>query len=330
MDYYTSNGFNKEYKLEKQIELMPKIKQPYILQTIGKTPTRYLSYRRHLLRNWLNDNFNYPVYSYTYGPFFQDYSLIKYFIVSHPDDFNFFYDKLPKGCKIFYDKTDYWQWDDKNRDKKIIEAADKITCSSKYIYNSLPKEKTLLVENGLNYFKPDDSIKKFDKKTAIYVGYPLDKFNVMLLKKIAIENPDMNFLVFVESMDKKNKLNIQDYNLKACGNIFLKEPIEDKQEVFNWIQKCHVGLILLKNDSDWNKGMFSLKFWDYLSCHIPVYHNCELNYDSYEGKYCFSTKKYTIKDVLNKKMDLAELDKTLKENDWNNKFKQIIDFYGIK
>lgn len=315
---------------ENLLALQPKVEERYLLQLLG-SGSQSFDYRRFKLNRFMSKNLSIKIIPHFGNCYFnQELSKVKYVVASHPYGFDEIFPKLPKDCKIFYDKTDYWD----NRlttsnDINLIKRANLITCSSEFIYEHLPSKKTLLVENGCDFsLFPNKNIRKHKRPSAIYVGYPLNKLDVNNIIKLAKENPGIDFYIFCQDYDKDNKIHIEEYELDKFGNIFWHSPLP-YEEIINEIAKCHVGLILLKDDTDWTKGMFSLKVWDYLKCGIPVYYSNSINYQKYDGKYCFNENKYDIKDVINIKLDENELNELLEQERWENKFNIILKYYGL-
>ena len=96
------------------------------------------------------------------------------FVISEYIDNNklgFELDKIK--CKIIYDRSDYWNYLDNNRnhecENELLKRADLVINSSKFLYeDSLKYNKNcLLIENGTNdYIVPHSN----DEKSVVYIG----------------------------------------------------------------------------------------------------------------------------------------------------------------
>lgn len=305
-------------------------------------------YRRYRFDEWLKKHTDYEILTKTYN--IEDCKLKKiessdiltnitlsdfqYIIFSSPDIFNLVGRNIPSSCIVFYNKEDFWNGYDKYLSKDVdyplVTRADKIVCSSKFIYDRLPKDKTLLVENGadISYFPVAKT--KTGRKKVIYISTSsVKKIDGNILRRDAIENPDMDFYIYVNFYNRRGiKLNRYITEFSLPNNVYFPE-IVSYNEILEKVSECDIGYLPMAN-TDWAAGMFTLKFWDYMKCNIPTYYYNSDNYYNYDDKFAFNAKKYKLKDMLSVKLDRDETKALCYKNQWEFKFQEIADYYGFK
>ena len=190
-----------------------------------------------------------------------DYDKYDLFIISEYIDNNklgFELDKIK--CKIIYDRSDYWNYLDNNKnhecENELLKRADLVINSSKFLFEDSLKynKNSLLIENGTNdYFVPHSN----DEKSVVYIGRSR-KIDFDKLINLCNNNKTWKFKIIL------NYFNSKEIELiKSIPNIEIFTRLS-YQECIKMISKSKFGLILLDEKNDFNKGMLSLKYFDYL------------------------------------------------------------------
>lgn len=311
-----------------------------ILHMLGPSPDlANFDYRRFKLFKYLNMNKNsdtviIPIFTEDIRYLRQkSINIIKQAeicIISNPNILYPLLVLLNPDCKIYYDKTDYWKCDD----SEAIEKADKIICSSKFIYDELPefaKLKANVVINGSTRSEIIHCNNKFDKLSAVYAGIYLNKVDLKYLYNFIKNNSGIDVYLFCCNNKNLDEEAMEYYDLiTTLPNVIINDVI-DYNDLLKFLSRCHVGLLPLRNDNKWTKGMFSLKIFDYLIADIPCYYINSDNYNDFDGICCFNGDKYDIKEVVSL-WNKSNIDKNkiLKDNLWENKFKEIVNIFGLK
>ena len=221
-----------------------------------------IKYRRHFLNDALKEKYNIDTgYRGLENKQSIDYDKYDLFIISEYIDNNklgFELDKIK--CKIIYDRSDYWNYLDNNRnnecENELLKRADLVINSSKFLYEDSLKynKNSLLIENGTNdYFVPHSN----DENSVVYIGRSR-KIDFDKLINLCNNNKTWKFKIIL------NYFNSKEIELiKSIPNIEIFTRLS-YQECIKMISKSKFGLILLDEKNDFNKGMLSLKYFDYL------------------------------------------------------------------
>ena len=302
-----------------------------ILQFYYKFNDR-IKYRKQRFNEYLHTLKNVNFYSnrYCYDDTF-DYSKIDIAIISYAYYYIGILSALRDDCWIHYDRTDFWSANPlmKSNEEILFQKANSISCSSQYLYDTLPdyaKKKAFIVENAANIDKFKFADKKKDKKTAIYAGFSYDKINWNQIKTLAEKNLDWDIEIFIKEY---NKLELSEEMKNLPSNITIRSIIP-YQKLMTEMSSCHVGLIPLKDD-DWEKGMFSLKYFDYVKAHIPAMCWDMTNYHNYE-QTAFDASKYSLDDLYNMNIDDSVYQSIYNNNQWKSRFDIIMQhiYKGLK
>jgi len=198
---------------------------------------------------------------------------------------------------VVYDCSDNWNksWRKKNKktlkdkcyfklklsiirlaEKKILNNVDIVFASSKFLRKKMKnttQAPVFLVENGVdfeNFYsakKPEknEKLKEVPRPRLGFTGGMKLKIDFKLLNKVAEANPDWNIVLIgpkhTTTPDIFNKL-VKKQNVYWIGEV---EP----SEVPIYLKELDVGLMPYKN-IDYNKGVFPLKFYEYLASGLPV------------------------------------------------------------
>lgn len=277
-------------------------------------------YRRVKLNEFLKDKFGDDLKT----DVFLGASIAKTCIISYPT-LNY-----PPAEKYFYDRTDNWSCLSLTRqeqEEEIIKIAEKITCSSKWLYNDTIKifenigrtdvENIKYVPNGNVMFDYPESVTKFEKKTAIYIGnylYKVDKEKLYLLCEL---NPEWDFLLYSDDADK----------FTNTPSNLTSNPFTPIEELFPIICKCHAGLILL-NDDVWSAGMLPNKTFNYINARIPILYSGIKDETMEDFKeVAFNANNHTLEELANLDISPETFDNL--KRDWSDVTKELEEFYGI-
>ena len=222
----------------------------------GKLPV----YRRNKLNDYLNKHFK--VKTYRIG---DNWDLVNKptlgIIVSAPQGSEFLKDI---DCPVYYDRTDYWSADIKYQGMEdwLLEKAKVITCSSKYLAEITPNG--IRIDNGANVIK----LKKVYKEPiAVYVGKEDKKIDLDVCKKWKEEHPELRFVSIGREIEG-----------------FEYIPLMPHDKMMRFLAKCKVGLIPLKQ-TEYCKGQFNLKYWDYKQAGLEVWTTIDYNYQDCQLTY---------------------------------------------
>lgn len=276
--------------------------------------------------------------------FLKEYYGKDYFLVQKPEDLeaikiqNIFFDIcyvskpykilhiLPqiKYNKLIYDRSDNWSGQHiyentiySKEETFLLENANKILYVSRNMLDNKYQNKMIYVTNGVDVLEYDNTIEKYPKNTAIYMGRSSKKVNFNWLEKTALFYNDWDFLIYGISDEIKDKL-----QLNAPKNIIWKGFLPEK-ELFKIIEKCHVGLIPFVNKNPYVQGMCPLKLFQYCNAHIPTAY---LNSPecSFYPNIAFDLNVYNLNYISQQKIPDAFYNKVLKEHNWKNIFENIV------
>lgn len=285
----------------------------HITSSDGGRPLPY--YRRYFLNDKLNKKWGDDLATNA----FLGVNTSKLCVVSHPSNY------IPQSEKIFYDRSDNWKGSgmDKDSEDYILEKADYITCSSKWLYNDTLKYlkenrpnddvKVKYIPNGNVMFDYPTNVEKFEKPTAIYVGARIKKTDLQLIYLLCEMNPNWNFMLYGEGASDL---------LSIPSNLFVHEtvPIE---ELFPIICKCHVGLITLK-ENEWTVGMLPNKVFNYINARIPIIYSGipDINMEDYK-EFSYNISDISSLDEVLENKTTAEIFDSYKR-DWSTVCNEII------
>lgn len=184
---------------------------------------------------------------------------------------------------------------------------------------------TTVITNGVSLedFEVSADIEKFNTPTAVYMGSIDFRFDIEMCNKLAIANPNVNFLII-------GPINQALLDKFAAPNITLMGAVE-YQKLSQTLSKCHVGL-LLANQHVFNSSRSPMKLYEYACAGLPVVSSYieevarrneqfVIMYDSFE------TADLALSKAFNNQKELSALAKvTAKNHAWANKTKQLIDF----
>jgi len=239
--------------------------------------------------------------------------------------------------KFWIDKLVLRYW--KLSENKVIRNSDLVFTTSEYLKRKTKKKKAeanvYLVENGVEFkkFKTQNSIKKEIKEKFSdihsprlgYIGGIKQKINFSLLKDVAEMHPEWSF-VFIGP--KHNSRRFEEIlNLENTYWLGVFSP----EEIPSFCKLLDVGLMPYKN-IEYNKGVFPLKFFEYLASGLPIV-GCGLpSTKKYEKKGVYihtksNSEEFTkaCKKVLNWENKKQERKKIAKKADWNNKLEFIVN-----
>lgn len=272
-----------------------------------------VNYRRYKLNDYLKKNYKVET------GYYNRKSNKKYDYVIISDSRNclqFLYNALENNSFIIYDRTDNWSslgLTESIEENYVIEKANLIFCSSDYLYETLPEEfksKAYTVYNGCDVYEYSN-VKKYEKKTAVYIGHSSKKLNIQFLNDLAEKNSEWDIVLY--GVARPSELNSK---IKTFDFI-------DEKKLFDILCKCHIGLIPFIR-SEWTEGMLPLKLFHYVNAHIPTgFVNCDIC-----KKYsdvAFDLNKLTL-DEIAEKQDL-NFDKYLDSCDWSKRFEQMKDIF---
>lgn len=263
-------------------------------------------------------------------------------IIDHP--YQAFTIRKFKAQLIIYRPTDIYYSKDSNMpniaklEEYILSECDAIVSTSQvtvdHLKNTYPADcfirnhhskPTTVITNGVSLkdFEVLDEIEKFKTPTAVYMGSIDFRFDIDICNKLAVENPNVNFLI----IGPINQA-VQD---KFCApNITLMGAVE-YQKLSQTLTKCHVGL-LLANQHIFNSSRSPMKLYEYACAGLPVVSSYieevarrneqfVIMYDSFE------TADLALKKAFEKQKELSVFAKAAaRNNSWANKTKQLIDF----
>ena len=160
-------------------------------------------------------------------------------------------------------------------ESRIIRKSDLVFASSVFLAASIRSrtgQQAIIVENGVDlaYFKEIGSerlnlLNQITPPRLGYVGAMRSKIDFELLGELAQSNPGWNIvLVGPDCLNRKEAFN----HLLQIDNVFWTDEIE-QELIPSCIRSLDVGLLPYR-ELDYNKAVFPIKFYEYLSQGIPV------------------------------------------------------------
>ncbi|GEM_PF-610163 len=177
-------------------------------------------------------------------------------------------------------------------EKKIIEHSDLIFTSSDYLTEKIHRENSreaITVENGVDYYlnqreegiEKDNPLKHIPKPRFGYIGAMRSKIDFELLDQLAKNNPEWSLvLTGPDMLNKKDPF----YKLLHNDNVWWTGEAA-KEDLPLYIRSLDVGLLPYR-ELEYNKAVFPIKFFEYLSQGIPIV-----------GCGVPSTKKYSFEGI---------------------------------
>ena len=224
-------------------------------------------------------------------------------------------------------------------EKTIISKSDNIFASSHYLaerINSTSDKQAILVENGVDPFflqdrsqRDTDLLKHIPRPRLGYVGPVRSKIDILLLNEMADLRPEWNFVIV-----GPNWLS-EEYGFRSIiekENIFWTGEVPYKA-VPEYISCLDVGLLPYK-EIEYNKAVFPIKYYEYLSQGIPVVgcglpsteiHNQKGIYLHVERKHFDQACEEALLWSKNNKPYFQERVKLADAAIWDNKFNYILD-----
>lgn len=193
--------------------------------------------------------------------------------------------KLKIWKKTMYDCSDNWT----NKDSKgllnkildflttksenlIIKNTETHTTSSPYLKNKvelLSNKKCHLIEHGFNpsMFSNTPKVEKSGNKLCFIGALQGNKVDTGLLYAVAVEKKEWEIHI-IGPVPEEN-LKTTKYKLfENLDNVFIHGPVEPDQIPFE-LGKMDLGLLPYK-DTEFTKGIFPLKFYEYLAANLNV------------------------------------------------------------
>lgn len=242
---------------------------------------------------------------------------------------------------IIYDCSDRWteaehlqkikKWMIARSERNIVKSANICFASSSHLQDyltSIGRNDVTLIENGVDLYRFTNFQQKVslsDKPVLGFVGglkpWKVD-FNLLL--KIATAKPKWDLVLVGSTYDPMPSIY---YELIQLPNVKKHDPVPiDKIPAY--IQSFDVGLLpYLSNE--YNRGVFPLKFFEYLACGVSIV-GCGLPSTShYEEKQVYEQVPAETQDFLtacqraiNSRHTNIERRQTIaKTADWNEKFR---------
>jgi len=157
----------------------------------------------------------------------------------------------------------------------ISTEADIIFTSSTFLKNKLAKytnSPLYLIENGIDietfnsdFNSPPTEMKDIYSPKLGFVGGMKSKIDFSLLKNLADMNPEWNIVLIGPNKGESP----QDFEKLLKNNNCYWIKGKPPEEIPRYINELDVGLMPYK-DVEYNKGVFPLKFYEYLAMGVPV------------------------------------------------------------
>jgi len=162
-----------------------------------------------------------------------------------------------------------------NAEKNIINDSSIIFTSSEFLgkrIQSLSSKEPIVIENGVDlyYFSnkgqsENELLEEVPHPRLGYMGAMRSKIDFLLLDKIADENHNWNIvLVGPDCLNKKEDFQ----KLSQRSNVYWIGEVAP-ETVPDYISCFDVGLLPYR-EIEYNKGVFPIKFYEYLSQGVPV------------------------------------------------------------
>jgi len=160
-------------------------------------------------------------------------------------------------------------------EKKIIKNSDVVFASSDYLaerIEKIPGQEALVIENGVDSFYFNcETTKKYScfgempKPRLGYVGALQGKNDIALLDETAAGNPDWSIVLVGPNCLNNNSCFSKMLTRK---NVFWVGEVEP-ENLPGYIRSLDIGLLPYRN-IEYNRAVFPIKFYEYLSQGIPM------------------------------------------------------------
>lgn len=256
-------------------------------------------------------------------------------IITHPDQVRYLSDDIINKTKIVYDCMDNYSKflgadkDIEKNERYIVGVANNIVVSSEDLKNKLiekykeeVKQKITIINNAVDtdIFKPMNE-KKINKRIG-YVGTVSDWFDIDLIKKSAIENPDCEFYIVGpnEIEEKTNKLECY-ANIKFAGS----KPYYQIPDIVASFDVCLMPFQL----NDVVESVNPVKIYEYLAMGKPVIsikYKETLKFEEYIYLYNnYEEFSFALTKALSETGDrIDDRVKFAKNNNWQKRAEEFI------
>jgi glycosyltransferase involved in cell wall biosynthesis len=167
----------------------------------------------------------------------------------------------------------------KNDDMKMLNDANTIFCSSQLLTEKISeisnRKDITFLPNGVDFSSFSSPVsmpieyKKISGLKVTYSGSINEKVDLKLLLELAIDLPNINFVLVgqVKTKSLEQKLVAA---LENKPNIYLV-GFKPKEEMVGFIQHSDLNIMIYKtDDSSWSKYIYPLKMHEYLATGKPV------------------------------------------------------------
>lgn len=160
----------------------------------------------------------------------------------------------------------------KSSENHIIKNSTLVFTTSKYLKKKCTARTNApiyLVENGVDFdnfnnYPSGKELFSIKSPRLGYVGGIKKKIDLALLHKLAIEKRNWNFILIGPDYNS----NFLKKLLRDTKNIHWFKSV-NPQEIPRYLKQLDLGLLPYR-EIEYNKGVFPLKFFEYLSCGLPV------------------------------------------------------------
>ncbi|MCW9709128.1 glycosyltransferase [Fodinibius salsisoli] len=176
--------------------------------------------------------------------------------------------------------TEYKEWAYfRDKIEQLYDTAkcdfDHIIVNSKDTYRYLSKDceaNLELVPNGVDFKKFSGTFERpsdlpEDKPLVGYAGKMQRMFDTKLLSKLAVQNPDLNFVILGKFLDKKWKKKNWDKDIKGLSNVFYlgDKHYERIPSYYN-----HFDILFIPYIIENQHGGDPIKFYEYMAANKPI------------------------------------------------------------
>ncbi len=208
------------------------------------------NYRRHKLRKYLNDTFD---YAYANDNTVGECDTL---IISKPFKWKIALKSI-KYKRLIYDRSDYWYAFGVEDEYDLIKKADVVINSTDFLYNDSLKhnDNCMLIYNG-STVREYKKLPKVDR--YVYIGRSGKKIDWEWMNGL-----DLPVDVYGEIESGVPKMD----NIKAMG-------YRSEKELTEILSQYKAGLVPF-NEDEFNKGMLPIKIFNYLDAGLEIItHNC--------------------------------------------------------
>lgn len=181
-------------------------------------------------------------------------------------------DTLDERSVIYYCGDDFNSWQGVDHEpvmeaeRRLVERADLVIASSQHLTERFPREKTMLIEHGVDHDifstpapRPEDM--QFNGPIAGFFGSIGDRIHVDLIAQAAKKLPNWHFVMI-------GPIQTDCSRLQACKNVhFLGE--RKHEELAGYVQNWDVSLLPFRQGPDMDASN-PLKMREYFAAGTPV------------------------------------------------------------